>query len=272
MSGNTQRVDEDKLIKNFTNDNDYVVVKQLTNKNSSWSAIGYDKVVVCGGDGTLNHAINMCENSTVRHLIYVATGTFNETAQNRKLQSKLGKLGDELFSYVAAAGSLTEIGYATKNSHKKKHKIFAYFAQILKYYKVHNFEVQLDVNNTTYKDNVTLLMFLNSNRCFGFKFNKMYTQNDDKLYFLMVKSFGKNTLLNKIRLFFPLFRIFFLGIRKPIYTDKIIFDKFDTATVSLTTPKAFAVDGEKSVAGGRFTVQPIYPSYKLDILTPKDLK
>ena len=62
---------------------------------------------------------------------------------------------------------------------------------------------------------------------------------------LTIKSPGKDTLLNKIKIFFPLFRTFFMGFNKPYKSKNILFTPFKHVDLELLSPTPFCVDGEK---------------------------
>jgi len=242
-SGNCSRLDIDKLLKNLG-----CVDTELEsiNCNKDWTADGYDTLIVCGGDGTLHNAI---AKGYDKKIVYAPCGTLNETAHTDNPITCLGKINDEYFSYVAACGSFTEIGYSAKNKNKKRFKSIAYLPQVLKSYHSRQIKAKLNVDGTVIDGDFTLLMVLKSNRCFGFKFNKSYKKNKG-LYLVAIRSFGQDTLLNRIKMFAPFFRVFFCGVYRPQKNKNWMLVPFDKLTISLDTPQTFCLDGEKRVLSG----------------------
>ena len=243
-SGNSMRLDLDKLL--YTLDCVDAEVETIDSA-SDWSADGFDTVVVCGGDGTLHNAIEKCSN---RQIIYAPCGTLNETSLTEDVVTTVGKVNGSLFSYVCAAGSFTEIGYTANTKAKKKFKSIAYLPQVLKSFKCHEIRATLNVDGKVFSDDYTLIMVLKSHRCFGFNFNKSYTKHKG-LYLLAIKSVGQDTLTNRVKMFFPFFRVFFCGVKEPRVTSRFMLLPFDNLTVDLQAPQDFCVDGEKRNLSGR---------------------
>lgn len=196
-----------------------------------------DNTAVCGGDGTLNHALNLKGNT-----IYIPCGTLNETAKCATELKAVGNLSGHRFAYVAAAGSFTEIGYKVKTKNKQHFKIFAYFGAVLKAYKVHRLVTNITADKTSYSGTYSLIMFLRSPRCFGFNFNRSYNPDDNKLNMLLIKTPERPFAF--IKLFFPFFRVFFVGLNKDLETKNITFKTVSEASVTLSAPVPFCVDGE----------------------------
>lgn len=259
-SGNYERLDVDALLKQL-NCNAEV---EIIDSNSNWSADDFDTVIVCGGDGTLHNALQKCGG---KKLYYAPCGTLNETAFTEKRIDSLCHVNGAPFSYVCATGSFTEIGYTAKNNCKKRWKALAYLPQVVKNYRCHEIAARLNVDGKRFDGAYTLLMVLRSHRCFGFSFNKDY-KTTKKNYLVAVKSVGKNSLGNKVKMFFPFFRIFFCGA-KPKVTSKWMLLPFNDLTISLQAPQNFCVDGEKRILGGklRFCTQTIEPPIEV-VQTP----
>ena len=237
-SGNYARLDLDKLLYSLgCVDAEVETIDSATD----WSAEGYDTVVVCGGDGTLHNAIEKCSD---RQIIYAPCGTLNETSLTDDIVTTVGKVNGTLFSYVCAAGSFTEIGYSAKTKSKKLFKSVAYLPQVLKHYKCHEMQATLNVDGKVFTDNYTLIMVLKSHRCFGFNFNRCYHRRKG-LYLLAIKSEGCDNLLNRAKMFFPFFRVFFCGVQEPRATKNFVLLPFNSLTVDLKEPQDFCVDGEK---------------------------
>lgn len=235
-SGNSKRLDVDRLLTLLGCEDAQIV---NIDKCTDWTADDADTIIVCGGDGTLHNAI---EKYPDRQLIYAPCGTLNETSMTDDVLTSVGKLNDSLFSYVAATGSFTEIGYAAKTKSKKRFKSIAYLPQVLRFYKSHQIHAKLNVDGRLFEDDYTLLMALKSNRCFGFDFNASYKQNKG-LYLLAIKSAGKDSLVNRAKMFFPFFRVFFIGT-KPNVTKNWMLLPFTELTVELDEPQNFCMDGE----------------------------
>jgi len=240
-SGNCNRLDVAALLSQL----DCHAAVELIDSHSDWNADGYDTVIVCGGDGTLHNALMKCRD---KKIFYAPCGTLNELAANGKTIATVGKVNDEFFSYVCAAGSFTEIGYSAKNKHKKRWKSLAYLPQVIKCYRCHEISAKLDVDGKKYEGKYTLLMVLKSHRCFGFNFNKDYKKTH-KTYLLAVRSFGKDNLKNRVKMFAPFFRIFVCGTKPKICKNWLLVP-FDNMTMTLDEPQNFCFDGEKRVLSG----------------------
>lgn len=225
----------------------------------------YDALAVCGGDGTFNNAINAIRGLEL-DFIYIPCGTLNDTAKTLRLTSCLradkrrirrvdiGEINNTLFSYVAAAGTFTAIGYKTKNKLKKRIKFLAYLYEVLHEYKVHHIKAKITIGDQVFDDTYTLIMAINSQRCFGFNFNKLYSHSSGNAHLLLVKAPKGKGLFAKIRIFFPFFRAFFIGIRHPLDKKNIKFIEFNKAKVELDEAENFTIDGEKFEVEGNFDI------------------
>lgn len=225
----------------------------------------YSALAVCGGDGTFNNAINAIRDLDI-DFIYIPCGTLNDTAKTLRLTSCLrgdkrkirrvdiGEIDNTLFSYVAAAGTFTAIGYKTKNKLKKRIKFLAYLLEVFNEYKVHHIKAKITVNEKIYDDTYTLIMAINSQRCFGFNFNKLYSHRSGVAHLLLVKAPKGKGLFAKIKIFFPFFRAFFIGIKKPLDQKNIKFVEFNKASIELLEKENFTIDGEKFEVDGSFDI------------------
>ena len=232
---------------------------------TDWQCNDKDTLVVCGGDGTLKHALAKCNG---KQMYFAPCGTLNENKFFGEQIDNIGQVNNELFGYVCATGTFTQIGYLASNKNKQKYKACAYLPLIFSTYKVHQIEANINIDGKVFDDKYTLIMAIKSKRCFGFYFNRCYDKNPT-LYLLAVKSFGKNNLLNKIRLFCTFFRIFFLGIDKPTQNKRFVMLPFEHATVTLAQPQDFCMDGERVKLGGalHFCKQQLDPPIKI-VKTP----
>lgn len=254
MSGTASGIDVEG-IKNalHTEKIDEIRLKSI---EQDYDVKGYSEVIVCGGDGTLNNAVNKCKNMPVK-LYCFPCGTLNEKVKSSlkeearaKKIKKLGACNGEFFTYVLASGTFTEIGYVTKTRLKKKIKKFAYFFEVLKAYKVKNIGARIDCGDKVIDGSFSLIMVLDSDRCFGFKFNRIYDDGADDLYLLTIKSAKKDGIMGRIKIFFPFFRAFFLGFDREYHSRSINFCKIKDIKIKLNNSCEFCVDGERRVFDG----------------------
>ena len=255
LSGGFKGLDVQALKDKFGASYKETVVRYIPDDLEAMNVMGFDGVAVCGGDGTLHHVINANIPSPTT-LYYVPCGTLNEVYHfNKKGEStlkKVGSVGDALFSYVLATGTFTPLGYSVDVSKKQKFKAFAYLFNVLKEYKVKDVKAVISVDGKIKSGSFTLIMLINSPRCFGFNFNKIY--GDGKMHLLLIKSPGADSLLNRIKIFFPFFRAFFVGFKKPCESKNITFTPFDKVEVDLDESVKFCADGESYTPNKRFTV------------------
>lgn len=265
LSGNADKVADlsevEQLLREKYGEVDKIYIDSDNDVKMKEEIGGYDALAVCGGDGTLNSAVNAVQGTGLE-LVYVPCGTLNDTAKSLRLAKELsdtdrrirrvdmGQIGDTMFAYVLAGGTFTEIGYRTKIGHKKKFKLLAYLAMVLKTYKIHRIKAKITLDGETREGEYTLIMAIKSARCFGFRFNKRFVHNDGKGQLLLIKSPRFNGIFGKIAIFFPFFRAFFMGLRKPINGKTMYFNDFRQATLEIEGETDFTVDGEKLVLSG----------------------
>lgn len=249
-SGNYARLDVDKLLQKLGCVDTEV---ETIDSGKDWSADGYDTLIVCGGDGTLHNAIEKCSD---KKIVYVPCGTLNETAHTDNPITSVGKINDRYFSYVTATGSFTEIGFLAKNDRKKKWKALAYLPQVIRSYHSKQIKAELNVDGERINGEFTLIMVLKSHRCFGFSFNKSYKKHKG-LYLIAIRSFGSDSVKNRVKMFAPFFRVFFVGVSKPQIKRNWMLVPFEKLTVTLDEPQDFCLDGEKRRLAGelRFSAQ-----------------
>ena len=225
---------------------------------------GYSTLAVCGGDGTLSNVLGKVYDKN-KSVYYFPSGTLNDKAKIRQsaksnesapTHAVIGKIAGDtqaVFSYVFAAGSFTPIGDVASVKMKKRFGVLAYLSHVISEYKIHRIHAKIQTNESVYTGDFTLIMFLKSPRCFGFKFNKAYDESDESGHMLLIRSPRHSGLLGKIEMFFPFFRVFFLGLKKE-RDGKIVFKKVDNVSITLDKQTAFCKDGEKEMAEGDFTL------------------
>lgn len=272
MSGRSAKIDRDKLLAKFSAAYD-VTVTEITCDTDEWSPKGYDLVVACGGDGTFNRALNLCAEENV-NLIYYGFGTFNECAK-AKGKSREGRefirlyeyasVSGRYFGYVAATGSFTPLGYVVDSSAKQKMGVLAYLLRVVREYKVWNIGARVTADGDVYTGNYTLIMAIDSMRCFGFRFNRLYEPDDGKVHLLLVRSPGKDNFVNRVRIFFPLFRAFFIGFGKEKHGKDITFRAVKKLDISLSSPAVFDVDGDAAEFGNALSVSVTTPKNEVYI-------
>ncbi len=110
----------------------------------------FDKIVVCGGDGTLNEVITGLMLTGVKCTLgYIPSGTLNEwssglhisknipqaaadAVSGREIDLDIGKFGDKYFSYTASFGAFTEASYSASQDVKNVLGQAAYFFEGIK--------------------------------------------------------------------------------------------------------------------------------------------
>ena len=249
--GNYARFDADRLAKALPNayrlhfaqiEDDYI---------ADVRAHRYDALALLGGDGTLHNFINQTKGVDIP-LYYFPLGTLNERARIGQTDACLGYINDETFVYVAACGSFTPIGYDTDVRLKKRWKALAYVWQALREYRVYDIPAVVSWDQHKEHGNYSLIMALKSPRCFLFRFNKLYDPQADNLHLLLVPTTGKDNLWGRVRLFFPLFRAFFLGFRREVHGKNLQFVQCHRVVLHFPTPVAMNVDGEKRTLRGTY--------------------
>ena len=106
----------------------------------------FDRIVCCGGDGTLHEVVNGLMTVSARPEVgYIPAGTTNDFAKNLNLPRSvadraavaaagvpkgvdIGRFNDRHFIYVAAFGAFTDVAYNTPQQFKS---IFGHLAYVL---------------------------------------------------------------------------------------------------------------------------------------------
>lgn len=110
----------------------------------------FEKIVVCGGDGTLNEVITGIMTASLDCTLgYIPAGTLNEWSTGLRIsksiptaakdiingmpiQLDIGKFGDKYFSYTASFGAFTEASYSAPQDIKNVLGQAAYFFEGIK--------------------------------------------------------------------------------------------------------------------------------------------
>ncbi len=110
----------------------------------------YERIIVCGGDGTLNEVITGLMQSDIKCKIgYIPSGTLNEwssglniskniaaaardATSDRTIMLDLGEFGDKYFTYTASFGAFTEASYSAPQDVKNVLGRAAYFFEGIK--------------------------------------------------------------------------------------------------------------------------------------------
>ena len=148
----------------------------------------YDRIVVSGGDGTLNEAVKGLINFDTadrRSLGYIPAGTTNDFASTLNIpknmpeaadiavngtefQCDIGRFNDKTFNYVAAFGAFTDVSYDTPQITKNALGHMAYvFEGIKRLSNLSSYHVNIKYDDGEIDDEVFLCMILNATSVAG---------------------------------------------------------------------------------------------------------
>lgn len=241
----------------------------------------YDIVVVSGGDGTLNEAVNSVAKLEKRIKIgYIPTGTVNDVAHSLYIPRSIKKavkniLNGQVFShdilkvndkygiYVCCSGLFTSSSYGTQQEKKKKMGKMAYvFDGAKKVFKTDAVNLKLSTDNQTIEGKYAIMLILNSRYVGGLRVNKNAILNDGIVDVILAES--KKDIVN----FGAIARVAFMfvkGIKKKS-TKKIKHLQLQKFNITTTDSTIINLDGEK-IGQGSFDCEVIKQG--VDIIVPK---
>ena len=155
---------------------------------TSAGAAGYDLVVCCGGDGTLDETVTgLMESGCKVPLGYIPAGSTNDFAASLKLPKNMKKaaqvavsgkdflcdvgcFGEKHFIYIAAFGLFTDVSYQTKQELKNVLGHVAYILEGAKRIGTHpSYRMRVEYNDGVIEDDFMYGMVTNSLSVGGFK-------------------------------------------------------------------------------------------------------
>lgn len=182
----------------------------------------YDVLIIVGGDGTLNFAINEIMDLEKKPIIgYINSGTLGDAGKNfgikRNLKKSLKIIKDGnikhidiceaynnkdhmYFLYTLCTGTYSSLAYTVKRKKKKVASYFSYyFASIKEMFKKNNVNLSYKVNDSKITSSTPFVLLMNGEWMGGFKLNKKSNMSDG----LIEAYFPKPSFLNGILRFVP---------------------------------------------------------------------
>ena len=150
----------------------------------------FDRVVISGGDGTLNETINgllKIEKEKRPVIGYIPTGTSNDFASNLKIPKNMilaaekaingnlfncdiGNFNELNFLYVAAFGAFTDVSYNTPQQNKNYLGHLAYLLEgVKRISSLKSYELNITSDNGDYSGDFIFGMISNTNYIAGLK-------------------------------------------------------------------------------------------------------
>ncbi|MBE7032036.1 MAG: YegS/Rv2252/BmrU family lipid kinase [Ruminococcaceae bacterium] len=193
---------------------------ETVNKNGS----KYDRIVVSGGDGTLNEVIRglMTLGESKRPAIgYIPAGTVNDFASNLRISKNMKKAAENIvsgtefkcdigefnnknFVYIAAFGAFTNVSYETPQQNKNILGQSAYLLEGIKQLSsLKSYKLKVKYDGNEIEDEFILGMVANSNRIAGMKSRALKAQLNDGLFEVMLIKqpktvFESNDIISKL--------------------------------------------------------------------------
>ena len=240
----------------------------------------YDRIVVCGGDGTLNEVITGIMRKNLDCVLgYIPYGTLNEWSSGLKISRNpsiaagdiitgseikldIGKFDDKFFSYTASFGAFTEASYSAPQEVKNVLGQAAYFFEGIKSLSnIKPVHLKFECHDREIEDDFLFGAISNSMSVGGIvKFNDSVVRlNDGMFEVLLIKN--PTTILQ--------FQSIVDGIlRKDLSRDGILFFHTNKITVSGGANVPWTLDGEFAEGKETITLQNI-PS-AINLIVPQN--
>ncbi|MCD7771288.1 MAG: diacylglycerol kinase family lipid kinase [Oscillospiraceae bacterium] len=221
----------------------------------------YDRIVIAGGDGTLNEAVNgFMAADFWGSFGYIPCGSTNDFSKSVGIPTRtldaaktaldgvpfvcdLGKLNDRYFTYVAAFGTLAEVSYSTPQNAKNQLGFSAYILEgLASIPSMTSYKLSFESEERSGKGDYILGLILNTVHVGGMKIRGVENirLDDGQFEVLLIRNPKNTTELNHI-----------ISSVMKLDFDNEYMDGFKTSKITLRcqTPIAWTVDGEK---GGEF--------------------
>lgn len=208
-----------QIVSTLTLEGNEVTVYQTQGKGDAREYIasqkekGYDRIICCGGDGTLHEVVNglLQKNSCNIPIGYIPTGSVNDYAKNLGITKKnalkclienkvmtmdIGCMNGEYFNYVAAFGAFTNVSFNTPQEMKNT---FGYFAYLLEGMKqlgdIAPKHIRFCIDGVEAEDDIILGMITNAFFIAGIKnFNNNQIKLDDGFMEYLFIKYPKNVI------------------------------------------------------------------------------
>ncbi|MCD7804125.1 MAG: diacylglycerol kinase family lipid kinase [Oscillospiraceae bacterium] len=223
---------------------------------------GYDRIVIAGGDGTLNEAVNGFIRADYRNSFgYIPCGSTNDFSKSVGIPTRtldaaktaiegvpfvcdVGSLNGRYFAYVAAFGTLAEVSYSTPQNAKNQLGFSAYILEgLASLPAMTSYKLTFESEERSGKGDYLLGLILNTVHVGGMKIRGVddIRLDDGKFEVLLIKNPKNTAELNHI-----------IASVMKLDFDNEYMDGFKTSKLTLKckTPIAWTVDGEK---GGEYT-------------------
>ena len=219
-------------------------------------AKGFDRIICCGGDGTLDEVVTGMMQADLRIPIgYIPAGSTNDFGSSLGIDKEMlsaaqiavgehsflcdvGKFADDYFVYVAAFGLFTEVSYATDQKLKNMFGHAAYIMEGAKQLRdIPSFRMLVEYDGNIFYDEFIYGMITNTMSVGGFKgiIPGNIGLNDGVFEVTLVRTPRNPLEFNEILAFFT-------GLNKD--TDLVY--SFQTGRIKLTSAQAvpWTLDGE----------------------------
>ncbi len=247
----------------------------------------FDRIVVSGGDGTLNEALTGIRmgadlGKRVPELGYIPTGSTNDFAASLGIPTDplraaqvaaseeahfcdCGTFNGRPFAYIAAFGAFTEVSYATPQQTKNTLGHFAYILEGIKSLtQIKGIPFTVKTDSETFSDRYLYGMVTNSNSIGGFSGiygRESVALNDGYLEVLLIKE--PRTLADQSELMTDLLRV-------NLNSRHIVSLKTKEISFLSDTNTPWTLDGEFGGAPNGAEILAVKDAFRV-VIPPKDL-
>lgn len=237
----------------------------------------FDRIVVAGGDGTVNEAFNalMALGDDKPTLGYIPMGTTNDFAASCNIPFDpieaarvavgenivaidAGRFNESCFAYVAAFGVLTDVAYDTPQEIKNLFGRAAYIVEgVKRLVNVKSYKMKIEYSGEVIEDEFIFGMVANSNSVGGMKIKSLNVDLCDGLFeVLLLKKIGKpmdiNTILTDL-------------LQKKTDSEHYYVLKSDKIRFTSEDDVAWTLDGEFGGAGTEAEIENINGAIKIAV-------
>lgn len=233
---------------------------------------GYDLLVCCGGDGTLNEVITgMIKGECDIPLGYIPAGTTNDFARTMNIGTDMtecakkivnskktvsvdvGKFsGNRYFTYIASFGLFTSVSYKTQQNAKNAFGHMAYvFEGIANIANIEDYEISFEADDKKYEGEYIYGGITNSTSIAGmFKYDSKIVDLSDGLFEVLFIKKPKNP--NE-------FVKIIAGITTGDLSDTSVFDFCKASKITLNMPDdvIWTLDGEPAKGKNKVVIENI---------------